>query len=290
MSSPMANVPSSIIPSDSPSTPNSNISLLDTSQSPDAPTHLVPQQTTHNWTNTFDTLRQWSTRTFKFTRQVFHERIGQCTRTQDSELEQKIELFRETKRQYEYLLKEARQMSIHFAGLLQTQRSLSQSFIELQRISTGTFDLCEQFARNGHCQQVLGHNGDALLYSINAFVGALQTLVTKTMEDTLMTLKAYEKSRIEYDAYRYDYELVLAQNPSGGVTLSNSEEYIERQYHHFKDRYEKLKTNLTVKLHLLENNRIKVMQQQLALFHNAIGSYYLMIGQQLNWQNKEQSN
>jgi hypothetical protein len=63
-------------------------------------------------------------------------------------------------------------------------------------------------------------------------------------------------SRIEYDAYRYDYERVLARNHTGGVTLSNSEEHIERQYHHFKERYEKLKSDVTVKLRLLDDNRV----------------------------------
>lgn len=37
---------------------------------------------------------------------------------------------------------------------------------------------------------------DIYLDSMNSFVGTLQTLVTKTMEDTLMTVKAYEKSRL----------------------------------------------------------------------------------------------
>jgi len=31
--------------------------------------------------------------------------------------------------------------------------------------------------------------------SMNSFVNSLQTLVTKTMEDTWMTIKAYEKAR-----------------------------------------------------------------------------------------------
>jgi len=30
---------------------------------------------------------------------------------------------------------------------------------------------------------------------MNSFVGTLQTLVTKTMEDTSMTIKTYEKAR-----------------------------------------------------------------------------------------------
>ena len=121
MSSPVANVPSStsffpnvpssIMPNESPSTPTSYVSLLDTSQSPgretlsfpkftyssyihklDAPVLSVPQRTSLNWTRTIDTLCQWGTRTFKFTRQVLHERMGQGTRTQDVELEQKIEV------------------------------------------------------------------------------------------------------------------------------------------------------------------------------------------------------
>jgi hypothetical protein len=292
MSSPIASVPSSstffpnikstILPNESPSTPNSYVSLLDTSQSPDAPILSLPERSSLNWTRTFDTLRQWSTRTFKFTRQIFQERIGQCIKTQDLELEQNIELFRETKRHYERLLKEARQMLIHFAGLLQTQRSLGQSFLELQRMPTNSDELLDQFVRNGECQKVLAQNGDILLNSINSFVGSLHTLVTKTMEDTLMTIKAYEKSRIEYDAYRYDYERVLSRNPTGGMTLSNSEESIERQYHHFKERYEKLKSDVTVKLRLLTDNRIKVMQHQLILFHNAIGTYFSLTRQQLN--------
>jgi hypothetical protein len=58
----------------------------------DAPILSLPQRSTLNWTSTFDTLRQWSTRTFKFTRQLFQERIGQCVKTQDLELEQNIEV------------------------------------------------------------------------------------------------------------------------------------------------------------------------------------------------------
>jgi len=193
-----------------------------------------------------------------------------------------LKFFRETKRHYEHLLKEARQMLIHFAGLLQTQRSLSQSFIELQRMTTTSDELMEQFIRNGECQKILAQNGDVLLNSMNSFVGTLQTLVTKTMEDSLMTIKAYEKARIEYDAYRYDYERVLARNHTGGVKLSNYEENIERQYHHYKERYEKLKADVIVKLRLLDDNRIKVMQQQLVSFHNAIGAYFSLTRQQLN--------
>lgn len=54
--------------------------------------------------------------------------------------------------------------------------------------------------------------------------------------------------RIEYDAYRYDYELLLNRNQTNEDT--------ERQYQHFKQCYEKCKTDVTVKLKLLDENRV----------------------------------
>lgn len=62
--------------------------------------------------------------------------------------------------------------------------------------------------------------------------------------------------RIEYDAYRNDYERVLARNHTGGSKLSQSEQHIERQYLHFKQSYEKLKSDTNVKLRLLDDNRV----------------------------------
>lgn len=68
----------------------------------------------------------------------------------------------------------------------------------------------------------------------------------------------------------------------GGVKLTHSEEYIERQYLHFKQRYEKLKSDTNVKIKLLDDNRINVTQQQLVVFHNSITDYFSMTQKQLN--------
>jgi len=81
---------STVIPIEEPTTPSSYVSLIDTNQSPESPQLSLPQHITFNWSKTFDTFRQWSTRTFKFTRQIIQERFGQTVRTQDKELEQNI--------------------------------------------------------------------------------------------------------------------------------------------------------------------------------------------------------
>ncbi|CAF2112341.1 unnamed protein product [Rotaria magnacalcarata] len=267
--------------SDSASAPSSYVSLLESCKTPDGPALSFPQRTTLNWSKTLNTFRHWSSRTLKYTRQLFQERIGHVVPTQDIELEQKIQLLRETKRHYEHILNEARQMSICFAGLLQIQRSLGESFSALQRISESSDDLVDQLVRNSQCQKVLALNGDTLLHAINTFVDKLQTLTNKTIEDTLITIKTYENARIEYDAYRFDYEVSLTRNKSG-EQISPADEYIQQQYQHFKQRYEKTKEDVAIKLKLLDENRILLMKQQLLLFHNAIGAYFSINRQQLN--------
>lgn len=71
-----------------------------------------------------------------------------------------------------------------------------------------------------------------------------------------MTIKAFETARIEYDAYRSDYEHILSLNHTGGVKLSKREKHIEEQYYHFKQRYEKYKSDVTVKLRLIDDHRV----------------------------------
>jgi hypothetical protein len=54
--------------------------------------------------------------------------------------------------------------------------------------------------------------------------------------------------RFEYDVYRYDYDLLLSRNETN--------EDIQRQYQHSKQCYEKSKDDVTIKLKLLDENRV----------------------------------
>ena len=42
--------------------------------------------------------------------------------------------------------------------------------------------------------------------ALNFFVSSVNTIVNKTMEDSISTVRQYEVSRVEYDAYRSDLE------------------------------------------------------------------------------------
>lgn len=55
----------------------------------------------------------------------------------------------------------------------------------------------DEFGYNAETQRLLCKNGETLLGAINFFVASINTLVNKTMEDTLMTIKMYENARYQ---------------------------------------------------------------------------------------------
>ncbi|XP_068529265.1 arfaptin-2 isoform X5 [Anas acuta] len=210
------------------------------------------------------------------TKQLISERFGRGSRTVDLELETQIELLRETKRKYECVLQLARALTNHFYSLVQTQHALGDAFADLSQKSP---ELQEEFGYNAETQKLLCKNGETLLGAVNFFVSSINTLVNKTMEDTLMTVKQYETARLEYDAYRTDLE-ELSMGPRDASTLCRLDA-AQSQFQSHKDKYEKLRADVAIKLKFLEENKIKVMHKQLLLFHNAISAYFAGNQQQL---------
>ncbi|XP_058884730.1 arfaptin-2-like isoform X9 [Acipenser ruthenus] len=137
----------------------------------------------------------------------------------------------------------------------------------------------DEFGYNAETQKLLCKNGETLLGAINFFVASINTLVNKTMEDTLMTVKLYENARLEFDAYRADLE-ELNMGPRDAVTLSRIDT-AQQQFQIHKEKYERLRSDVTIKLKFLEENKVKVMHKQLLLFHNAISAYFAGNQQQL---------
>eukprot|EP00062_Callorhinchus_milii_P025562 gi/632986681/ref/XP_007910373.1/ PREDICTED: arfaptin-2 [Callorhinchus milii] len=223
-----------------------------------------------------DIVKKWGINTYKCTRQLLWERFGRGSRTVDLELEAQIELLRETRRKYENVLRLARALTSHLYSTVQTQRALADSFADLSQKSP---ELQEEFGYNAETQKLLCKNGETLLGAINFFVSSINTLVNKTMEDTLMTVKLYENARLEFDAYRGDLE-ELSLCPQDGQSLPRMEA-AQQLFHLHKDKYERLRSDVTVKLRFLEENKVKVMHKQLLLLHNAISAYFAGNQQQL---------
>uniref|UniRef100_A0A3B4ZPH0 Arfaptin-2-like n=1 Tax=Stegastes partitus TaxID=144197 RepID=A0A3B4ZPH0_9TELE len=223
-----------------------------------------------------DSVKKWGINTYKCTKQMFSERFGRGSRTVDLELEAQIDVLRDTKSKYENILRLATALISHFQSMVQTQQALGDTFTDLSQKSP---ELQDEFGYNAETQKLLCKNGEALLGAINFFVSSVNTLVNKTMEDTLMTIRLYENARLEFDAYRSDLE-ELSLGPRDAAAMVRIEmAQLEYQFH--RDKYERLRSDVTIKLKFLEENKVKVMHKQLLLFHNAISAYFAGNQQQL---------
>ncbi|TKS80795.1 Arfaptin-2 ADP-ribosylation factor-interacting protein 2 [Collichthys lucidus] len=223
-----------------------------------------------------DSVKKWGINTYKCTKQMFSERFGRGSRTVDLELEAQIDVLRDTKSKYENILRLATALISHFQSMVQTQQALGDTFTDLSQKSP---ELQDEFGYNAETQKLLCKNGEALLGAINFFVSSVNTLVNKTMEDTLMTIKLYENARLEFDAYRSDLE-EMSLGPRDAATMVRIE-MAQHDYQIHRDKYERLRSDVTIKLKFLEENKVKVMHKQLLLFHNAISAYFAGNQQQL---------
>ncbi|XP_040891940.1 arfaptin-1 isoform X1 [Toxotes jaculatrix] len=223
-----------------------------------------------------DLVRKWSINTYKCTRQILSEKLGRGSRTVDLELEAQIEVLRDNKRKYQNVIKLAQTLASQLSQIMQTQRQLGDAFADLSLKSP---ELHEEFGYNADTQKLLSKNGETLLGAINFFISSVNTLVDKTIEDTMINIKQYEIARVEYDAYRTDLE-ELNLGPRDATTMPKIEQS-QQQFQIHREKYERMRNDVSIKLKFLEENKVKVLHNQLILFHNAIAAYYAGNQQQL---------
>merc|ERR1712223_1618167 len=236
----------------------------------DGATTTVPYTSAPTTPNTkFESIKSWTISTYKCSRQTLFEKLGKSSRTVDSELEAQIESLRETQRKYANILRLSRALTSHFYHVIQTQSALGECFNDLAHKSP---ELQEEFLYNSEAQKSLTKNGETLIKALNFFVSSVNTLCNKTMEDTIETVNQYEIARVEFDAYRSDLEF-YSSAPQTEVNLAKQRE-TEEAFTRQKQEFEKLRSDVQIKLKFLDENRVKVMHKQLLLFHNAISAYF----------------
>ncbi|XP_071315699.1 arfaptin-1-like [Trachinotus anak] len=215
-------------------------------------------------------VRKWSITTYKCTRQALSEKLGRGSRTVDLELEPRLELLKDDRQRYDHMTKLAQTLANQLAQFTVTQKTLGDTFAEL---SLKTPALHVEFGVNAEAQKFLSKSGETLTAAINSFTSDMDTLVNKTFEDTMINAKQYEAARIEYDAYRVDLE-ELNLGPRDTVTLPKLEQ-AQKAFQSQRERYQKIRDDLSVKVKLLEENKVKVLHNQLWLLHSAVAAHSL---------------
>lgn len=168
--------------------------------------------------------------------------FGKGTKTVDTDLEEQILMLKETQIKYTELLKLAKQMMQHFQRMTDSQRDLAAAFADLKMKLPESAEL-------QYTQRSLIMNGEILLGALSFFISNLTTLVHTTMEDSIVTVKTYESARKSLPLAKHQHDI-------------------------HKEKFDKLRTTLTIKLGFLEENKVKVMQKQLLLFQNATSAYF----------------
>lgn len=185
-----------------------------------------------------DTIKEWSISTYKCTRQLVNEKMGKSQRTVDSALEGEIERLKDTQRRYQQILKTAKEMMSIYSNLIMQQQQLYENLNELAmkenkadevQITNGdssgteTMNLTNDFKQNAAMLKNLSKNGEKLILALKFFCSNLHTLVNKTIEDTMITIRCYENARLEYDAERNSVANLL---PAQAVMTANTEKMI----------------------------------------------------------------
>ena len=197
-------------------------------------------------------LKEWGVHQIRVTKQLVSEKLGRGTRTVDPSLDKRIESLRDTQRKYSRLMQLASQFHTHFGLVVETQKSLAEHFAFM---SIRTPELHTEFRYNSEAQKQVARNGETLLAAVNFFVTNTQTVTSKTIEDTLQTVRVYENSRLAYDAYRNDLEELKKQaNTSERAAARLAAVTAEFEAH--KQVFEQLRHDVDIKLKLLDENKV----------------------------------
>ena len=201
---------------------------------------------------THTTFKEWSVHQIKVTKQLVSERFGRGLRTVDSDLDNRIESLRETQRKYAQLMSLMQQFTMTFVHVLDTQKSLAEHFAFM---SVRAPELHTEFHYNSETQKVIARNGDTLLAAAKFFVSNMHTICTKTMEDTLQTIKTYESARLSYDAYRTELEELREKSQSSQKAAAQLPG-LAAEFEKHKKKFEQLRHDVDVKLKLLDENKV----------------------------------
>lgn len=227
-----------------------------------------------------ETVRRWSITTYMYTRQALSERLGSGSRTVDLDLEPRLQDLMEDQRRYGHLTQLAQALANQIARFAATQKSLGDA---LAQLGVRSPSLHVQFGVNAAAQHFLSGQGEGLAGAVGSFSQEVETLVSRTMEDTVMTVKQYQRHRMEYDAYRCDLE-ELNLGPRDASTHVKLER-AERSFQNHRSRYVQSRDQLSVKLQLLGDNKVKVLKRQLLLLQTAgsahNGSCHQLLQEQL---------
>lgn len=179
-------------------------------------------------------------------------------------------------------------LCLSFSQLNSLLSDLNSSRFDFSKGSTTTIETArgqragdtEQQLRDLTCTlRLLSAETEKMKAGIDFLNANMDTLVRKSMEDTLSTCSSLEVARIEFDAER-NHLLSSAHIATGSAasskTSSNNSDAGGQtsRVSALENKYNTLKSDVSVKLDFLSANKDKVLNKSLSLMHALVTSYF----------------
>ncbi|CAJ0598433.1 unnamed protein product [Cylicocyclus nassatus] len=199
-----------------------------------------------------ESLKKWTIGTFKNSRQQLLEHMGKIDKTVDADFEKECENLKELHKRYGSVVAASRTFTNVLTQLSQAERNLAES---LQLLSDKESAVKTQVATTSDSMRRCSEHATALENCLRYFLSSIETLHGKTIVDTLETIYVTEAARIEFDVCRHELAALQAQPTASPTAIQQASDRASQQ----RDKYERLKEDVRVKLRLLEENRVQEM-------------------------------
>nr|XP_012553177.1 PRKCA-binding protein isoform X2 [Bombyx mori] len=194
----------------------------------------------------------------------------------------KLDELRETENTYKRLVEHSKRMLKSYFDLLQTYKAVGDIFSAIG-VREPQARASEAFSKFGQYHRLLERDGIKMLKTLKPILSDMGTYLNKAIPDTKLTIRKYADTKFEYLSYclkvkemddeEYGYNAL--QEPLYRVETGNYEyRLILRCRQDARTRFARLRSDVLVKLELLENKKAQDVAHQLKKFIQGLAVYH----------------
>lgn len=197
-------------------------------------------------------------------------------------LVKKLQELEATETMYMGLVDHTKRVLKAFYALLQVYKAFGDAFAGIG-VREPQPRASEAFRAFGDYHRLMEKNGIQTLRTIKPILSDLGTYLNKAIPDTKLTIRKYADAKFEYLSYCLkvkemddeEYSYAALEEPLYRVETGNYEyRLILRCRQEARTRFARLRSDVLVKLELLDNKHVQDIVQQLHRFVKAFGQFY----------------
>ncbi|CAH0403317.1 unnamed protein product [Chilo suppressalis] len=194
----------------------------------------------------------------------------------------KLDELRDTETTYKRLVEHAKRMLKAYFDLIQTYKALGDIFAAIG-VREPQARASEAFSKFGQYHRDLERDGIKMLKALKPILSDMGTYLNKAIPDTKLTIRKYADTKFQYLSYclkvkemddeEYGYNAL--QEPLYRVETGNYEyRLILRCRQEERARFARLRSDVLIKLELLENKKTQDVAYQLRRFIKGLAVYH----------------